>query len=146
MLPFSNMVCTCCQLHCIPRSCCYLTAPNPQAVWHLLEVNWVHYLIAISTGGFQFVFLHANSKQTTSQQIQAQKKTNYPHLICFISTSIPSSNRSLLSGIRIANPCVFFLFFFQFQLGIWVDFMVPRVMKHAPHIMNRVNIQHGWNP
>ena len=74
MLPFSTMVCACCQLHCIPRSCCYLTALNPRAVWHLPEVNSVHYLIAISTGGLQLVFLLANSKQT-SPSVQARQIT-----------------------------------------------------------------------
>ena len=58
------------QLHCKPESCCSLTALNPQAAWHLPEVNWVHYLIAIPTSGFQFLFLHANSKQRRPRQIQ----------------------------------------------------------------------------
>lgn len=69
MLPFSRMICACCQLHCIPRSCRYLTALKPEAVWHLVEVSWVHYLIAIS----QPVLLHVNIKQTNSKWIQMQK-------------------------------------------------------------------------
>lgn len=88
MLPYSKMVCTCCQLHCIPRSCCYLTALNPQAVSHLLEGNRVHYLRAISTGGSQPELLHANRKQTSFQRIQAQKKhTHYLHLYRYVCIS-----------------------------------------------------------
>lgn len=113
------MVCTCCQLHCIPRSCCYLTALNPQAVWHLLEVNWVHYLIAVSTGSFQsglYSCMQTVNRQTPKEK---DKLPTCVYIYFFISTSTPTSNRSLLSGIRTARACSFF---FIYNLGFeWIS-------------------------
>lgn len=131
------MVCTCCQLHCILRSCCYLTALNPQAVWHLLEVNLAHYLIATSTGGFQ-PHMQTVNRQASNEYRHRRRQITYVYIF-FICTSIPTCNRSLLSG----KNCQFMWTFFKFFLfRISVNFMVPRVMKHAPSVRNAVNIQH----
>lgn len=76
--------------------------------WHLLEVNWVHYLIAISTSGFRPVFLHANSKQTQAPNKYGHRKRQITYIYVFFSTSTPSSNRSLLSSRSCQSMWVFF--------------------------------------
>lgn len=83
------------------RSCCYLTAPSPPAVWHLQEGKWVHYLIAISTSA-QFICLHANSKQESPPRYIERQ-------ITFICTCF-----EILTNRSLPLCFVFMLFFFSF--------------------------------
>lgn len=89
----------------IRRSCCYLTAPSPPAVWHLQEGKWVHYLIAISTSA-QFICLHANGKQESPPRYIERQ-------ITFICTCFEIlTNRSL-------PLCFVFMLFFFFFMSIY---------------------------
>lgn len=83
---------------------------NPEAVWHLLEVNWVHYLIAISTGAFQAV-LHANNKQRSSHKYRHRKRQItyiYTYIFFLLSPLVQQVVIDHCCQVRIANTCGFF--------------------------------------